>query len=135
MHVAAPPEVVWEFWTVAERMCEWWGTSAQLDPTPGGMMRIRLAVGGVMAGRYVELERPHRLVFRFGWEPGPGAPAVPPESSSVEVLLERSEGGTLLTLRHFGLPVGEPEAQHREGWTHFLSELAGAAPLHKEEAK
>jgi uncharacterized protein YndB with AHSA1/START domain len=132
VHIAAPPEAVWELWTVPERICEWWGIKAQLDPTPGGIMRVTLAVGGVMAGRYVELDQPHRLVFRFGWEATPGAPAVSPESSTVEVLLEAHEDGTLLTLRHYGLPVGEPEVQHRDGWTHFLVGLADAVRTEKK---
>lgn len=135
VHIAAPPELVWEFWTVPERMCEWWGVSAELDARPGGMMRVTLDVGGVMAGRYVELDQPRRLVFRFGWEPEPGAPAVAPESSVVEVSLEPHDGGTTLTLRHRGLPSGEAELQHRHGWTYFFGRLADAAPtVLKEES-
>ncbi len=82
VHIAAPPEVVWEFWTVPEQMCEWWGVSAELDARPGGIMMVTLDASGVMAGRYVELDQPRRLVFRFGWEPTPGAPSVAPESRS-----------------------------------------------------
>ena len=134
VHIAAPPEVVWEFWTVAERMCEWWGADAELDPTPGGTMRVTLGGGGVMAGRYVELDPPRRLVFRFGWEATAGAPVVPPESTTVEVVFGADGDGTVLTLRHFGLPAGDAEAQHRSGWTHFLGELAGAARRDPPEA-
>ena len=125
--IDATPEVVWEFWTDAASMCQWWGVQAELDPRPNGLMRLTLAVGGVMAGRYVELDRPHRLVFRLGWEQTPGAPPVAPESSTVEVRLDPQDSGTLLTLTHVCLPDEESAAQHHEGWTHFLGALRQAA--------
>jgi FkbM family methyltransferase len=126
VHLAAPPEVVWELLTVPERTCEWWGISAELDPSPGGAIRVTLGDGAVIAGRYFALDRPRRLVFRFGWEPT-GAPDVAPESSIVDLLLEPRNGGTTLRLRHHGLPDNETGPQHREDWRCFLGRLVDAA--------
>jgi uncharacterized protein YndB with AHSA1/START domain len=131
VRIDAPPEVVWEYWVDPRRICEWWGVDADLDPQPGGVMRVTLAVGGVMRGRYTTLEPPGRLVFRLGWDPAPGAPPVAPESSTVEVQFRSDAGGTLLVLRHTDLPEGAYE-MHAAGWAHFIPMLAAAAtqPTH-----
>ena len=128
LRIQAPPEKVWRYWTDPAWMSEWWGSSADLDPRPGGVCRVELApgLGAVMAGEYVELEPYSRLVFTFGWEVADGAPPVAPGSTQVEVLLEPDGGGTVLTLRHHGLPVAQVE-EHTGGWGHFLHQLAEAA--------
>ena len=33
--INARPETVWRYWTDPERICDWWGASAVLDPSPG----------------------------------------------------------------------------------------------------
>ena len=75
MHVPRP---CGGYWTDPERMCEWWGAAAELDPRPGGICRVDSRSGGIMRGEFVELVPYERLVFTFGWEPTEGAPAVPP---------------------------------------------------------
>jgi hypothetical protein len=62
------------------------------------------------------------VVFTFGWIGSP----LPPGASTVEVTLEPHEGGTLVNLRHLGLP-DEAKPQHTQGWTHYLSRLTTAA--------
>jgi uncharacterized protein YndB with AHSA1/START domain len=116
---------VWRYWTDPDRMCDWWGTAADLDPRPGGTCVVEMGNGGVMRGQYVELVPHERLVFSLGWDPTEGAPAVPPGSSVVEVTLTPDGDDTILTLRHTGLPPGVL-GDHRAGWAHFLPLLADA---------
>ena len=127
LHIDAPPETVWRFFTDPGRLAQWWGP-AVLDPHPGGEIRVLLEDGPrpVMRGEFVELVPHHRVVFTFGWEPTAGAPDIPPGSSRVEVTLIENRGGTTLTLRHSGLP---PILEHEthDGWEHFLRRLDHAA--------
>ena len=125
VRIRARPETVWRFWTEPERICDWWGSAAELDPRPGGTCRVEVGGGGVMLGTYLELVPYERIVFSFGWEPTEGAPDVAPESTQVEITLTADAGDTILTLRHTGLPAAQAD-QHRSGWAHFLPLLAKA---------
>jgi uncharacterized protein YndB with AHSA1/START domain len=119
VHVDAPPEDVYAFFTRAEDMVSWMGQFARLDPRPGGELSIDIN-GTAVRGRYQELEPPHRVVFTWGHA---GSDELPPGASTVEVLLTAAAGGTLVEVIHVGLP--EPErAKHARGWRHFLDVLA-----------
>ena len=124
VHIAASKETVFSFWTDPEKMIRWQGIAATLDPQAGGDYQIDLGPGIVMAGRYIEVSPFDRIVMSFGWE---GHPLVPPASTTVEVTLAEEADGTLLTLRHLGLPADEHDL-HTHGWTHFLARLVIAAP-------
>jgi uncharacterized protein YndB with AHSA1/START domain len=124
VRIAAPPNVVWAFWTDPGRIVRWMGKTATLDPRAGGSIRIDYGSGNVMLGEVVELDPPRRLVFTWGWEDP--AEVVRPGGSRVEVDLVADGEGTRLRLRHSGLPDGEV-AGHAEGWDYFLGRLAGAA--------
>ncbi len=126
LRISARPETVWRYWTDPDRMCEWWGATADLDPRPGGICRVEAKHGGIMKGEFVELVPYERLVFTFGWEPTEGAPEVPPGSSRVEVSFIADAGDTIMTLRHTGIPAFEAR-RHAEGWGHFLPLLVEAA--------
>lgn len=75
-------------------------------------------------GEFVEVVPYSRIVFSFGWEAG-GAP-VPPGSSTVEVELVPDGDGTIVRVKHSGLPAEAREA-HTRGWAHYLARLAIAA--------
>ncbi len=122
LRIRARPETVWRYWTDPERMCDWWGAAAVLDPHPGGMCRVEMGGGPVMRGEYLEVVPHERIVFSFGWEPTEGAPDIAPGSTRVEVTLLDDAGDTILTLRHTGLPAAHGE-EHRSGWAHFLGVL------------
>jgi len=126
IRISARPATVWRYWTDPERICDWWGASAELDPRSGGICLVRLGGDAVMRGEFVELVPYRRIVFTLGWEPADGAPPVPPGSTTVTITLAEDDGDTILTLRHTGLP---PAARHmhRSGWAHFLPMLASAA--------
>jgi uncharacterized protein YndB with AHSA1/START domain len=123
VRIDASPETVFAFLTDPELMVRWKGSSAVLDPVPGGIYRVDVAPGNVAVGEYVEIDPPNRLVITWGWE---GDQAVPPGSSLVEIVLVPERGGTLLRLTHSKLPRGAETVQG-EGWDHFLPRLAVAA--------
>ena len=72
---------------------------------------------------FVELDRPHRLVWTWGWEPGTSMP-VASGSSTIEVELVPDGDGTLLRFTHSGLPDADATKQHAHGWDHYLGRLA-----------
>jgi uncharacterized protein YndB with AHSA1/START domain len=126
LRIEARPETVWRYWTDPERMCDWWGAAAELDPRPGGAYVVEMGTGPVMRGEYVELVPHERIVFSFGWDPHEAVPAIAPGSTQVEVTLTPDGDGTILALRHTGLPDAARD-EHRAGWARFLPLLAGAA--------
>ena len=126
IRVAAPPEVVFSYFTDPSRLVRWQGTSAELDPRPGGLFRVNFASGLSVSGRYVEVVPPTTLVYTWGWE-AEGA-ALPPGASTVEISLEPAGDDTLLRVRHDGLPEAMFEF-HRSGWDECLAELARVLAL------
>ena len=118
--VAASPDVVFAHFTDPERMCRWKGVKAELDPRPGGIYRVDMNGRDIARGKYVEVVPYSRVVFTFGWE-GPDNP-VPPGSSTVEITLIPRDGGTVVRLRHTGLPEAAREP-HAKGWDHYLERL------------
>lgn len=129
VRIAARPETVFPFFTDPDKMVRWKGTRAELDPQPGGVYRVEMSEQIIAQGEYVEIEPPRRVVFTWGWvgqESGSGEHAVPPGSSRVEVTLEPDGDGTLVRLRHLGLPE-EAREIHGEGWDLYLGRLVVAA--------
>src|SRR5215211_1975428 len=105
VRISARPETVWRYWTDPERLCDWWGAVAEVDPRPGGTCRIEMDGGPIMRGEYVELVPHERIVFSFGWEPTDRAPAIAPGSTLVEITLTRDGDDTIMALRHSGIPA------------------------------
>jgi hypothetical protein len=48
---------------------------------------------------------------------------VPPGTTTVEISLEADGDGTLLRLRHSGLPTDASSVLHTEGWEMYLDRL------------
>lgn len=119
IHIAAAPERVFEYFVRADAMIRWLGEHAALDPRAGGEFSVDIR-GVPVRGRYLEIEPPHRLIISWGHA---GSDRIPPGATTVEVQLSPADGGTLVTVRHTGLP--EPEATaHKRGWVFFLERLA-----------
>jgi uncharacterized protein YndB with AHSA1/START domain len=123
--IAASPETVFDFFVDPDRMVQWMGRLAELDPRPGGGFRCDINDEAVAAGEYLELDPPHRVVFTWGWE-SEGS-VTPPGSSRVEVLFKPDGDGTHLRLIHHDLPSAESAAKHGHGWRHYLDRLATSA--------
>ena len=122
--IAASPETVFKYFVERAFMARWFGKQHTLDPRPGGIFRVEVSAGNFVRGTFTEV-RPHRrIAFTWGWE---GRDDLPPGRSLVEIELVPKDGGTLLRLRHSGLPIMAetpftPE-EHRKRWTKYLARL------------
>ena len=122
VRVDRPPEEVFDFFVDAGKLVQWIGIGADLDPRPGGRFRFEVASGQYCEGAYVEVDRPARVAFTWGWtDPTMG---VAPGSSRVEVDLAPDGGGTRVLLVHRGLPSDAARLLHDDGWGRFLARLA-----------
>ncbi len=122
IHISAPPQSVFAYFTEPEAIVRWMGEYAVLDARPGGEFTVDVR-GAPVRGRYLELEPPHRLVVSWGYA---GSDALPPGASTVEVRFSGQGGGTLVELEHRDLPASDAPG-HREGWDHYLARLAESA--------
>jgi uncharacterized protein YndB with AHSA1/START domain len=119
IEIAAPPEVVFRYFTDEARHPQWMGREVTLDPRPGGLYRCVMNEQATVRGTYVTVDPPRQVVFTWGFE---GNDGIPPGSSTVEVTLTPSPAGTIVRLVHTGLP--HPAlAPHDEGWTGYLKQL------------
>jgi uncharacterized protein YndB with AHSA1/START domain len=121
LQIAASPETVWELLVDPDQVTRWMGERATFDARPGGTYRHAVVPGHTARGEFVEVDRPHRLVFTFGWEDG--SSEVGPGTTTVEFELEPKNDGTLLRFTHSGLPSSDSVASHTEGWDHYLARL------------
>jgi uncharacterized protein YndB with AHSA1/START domain len=127
--IAAKPETVFGFLTDPVLMARWIGLSHTLEARPGGAFRVELPRGNVAVGVFTEVKPHRRVAFTWGWESADAAlGSLKPGSSLVEIELEADSGGTLLRLRHSGLPEGL-QIMHGERWSHYLGQLEQAARL------
>ena len=102
-----PPEAVWESLTQANELSSWLGSDVELDPRPGGVLRLQTG-RDVRRGVVEAVRPPEYLAFR--WRPmlaGPHGP-VPGPGTRVEFFLEPDEGGT--RLRVVEAPLSAPQS-------------------------
>lgn len=121
--VAASPETVFSLLKNGAGMARWFGSTVEMDPKPGGRLRVDINGRDVVGGEIVEMVPNERVVFTFGWE-ADGHP-VPVGSTTVEIVLVADGDGTVVRLRHRDLPA-EQAAGHKEGWEHYLPRLVEA---------
>ncbi|HXJ00555.1 MAG TPA: SRPBCC family protein [Micropepsaceae bacterium] len=98
----APRELVWKAWTDPKHVALWWGpngfknTISEMDVRPGGVWRFIMhgPDGTDYANRvaFLEVVRPHRLVYIHGDERDP-------DQFRVTVIFEEQDGKTKLTMR------------------------------------
>lgn len=119
--IDASPEIVFSYFTDPAKHVLWQGRHVQVDPRPGGELRIEFGPGYVAVGRYLEVVPPKRLVYTWGWSEQ-GSSVVPPGSTTVEVTFESANGATVVRVRHSGLPT-QALAFHGDGWDEGLSGL------------
>lgn len=121
VRVAAPPEVVFPYFTDPALAVTWLAEKVDLDPRPGGVFLLDID-GGHAHGSYLEVDPPRRVVFTWGI---PGDTLLPAGSSTVEVELVAEGDDTVVTLSHRDLPAGR-RPDHQEGWERHLARLVGA---------
>ena len=122
--IDASPETVWEFLVDPEKLMRWKGINADLEAQPGGIFRCEVIPGHIARGEYIEIDKPNKLVFTWGWD---GSEDVPPGSSTIVIELASDGDGTSLRFVHKDLPSAEAIASHAHGWDHYLPRLETAA--------
>jgi len=125
----APPEVVYDQWLDPEALVDWMCPhparclAVDVEPWEGGTLRIDIEDAGVqfvVAGRYLELDRPRRIRFTWSCSTWPD----PAWLSVVTVTFEpRSAETTHMVIEHAMLPPDLVD-QHESGWTAIAGQLA-----------
>jgi uncharacterized protein YndB with AHSA1/START domain len=123
LRIEASPEIVFRYLTQPELMSRWLGEVVAFDPTPGGRVQILISGGHSGSGQTLEVVPNRRLSYTFGWDE-PNHP-IPSGSTRVDVDLTPDGSGTILRLRHSGLPA-DAVADHTAGHTQLLHQLADA---------
>ena len=114
--IPASPQRIFSAWMDSAQHSAFTGDEATVVPEVGGELR---AAGGYIQGRTLELNEGSRIVQ--SWR----TTEFPPESpdSRVEITLEPTLGGTLVTLLHTDIPVGQGD-RYRQGWNeYYLSRM------------
>jgi uncharacterized protein YndB with AHSA1/START domain len=120
LRLPVAPDEAFEMFVDPARLVRWIGISAELEPCPGGRFRFEVMPGQFCEGQYEIVDRPHRLVFTWGWLDE--RMGVPPGSTSVEVTFTPAGDATNLRLTHRGLSA-DARPIHHDGWTRFLDRL------------
>ncbi|HEX4434009.1 MAG TPA: SRPBCC domain-containing protein [Acidimicrobiales bacterium] len=123
VRIAAPPDVVFPYFTDPALATRWIANAALLDARPGGVFSLDVR-GNPARGEYLEVDPPRRVVFSWGIE---GSEDLPPGTSTVEVVLEADGEDTVVTLTHRDLPTADFRRSHQAGWGEFLGILGGVA--------
>jgi uncharacterized protein YndB with AHSA1/START domain len=129
----APRERVFRAWTEADIVQRWFGTrgaiidNVESDVRPGGRYRITIRVPPTMrkahvAGTFLEVDPPERIVYTFAWEKVPIAYGM--GDSKVTVAFVELNGSTEVRLTHELLDKARLRAFHRFGWRGSLKRLA-----------
>jgi uncharacterized protein YndB with AHSA1/START domain len=122
VRIDASPETVFAMLTDPAQMKTWLAEIVEADARPGGVFFISGPSGVTIEGSYLEVVPNAKVTFTWG-----GVEGLKPGQSTVEFLLEPDGAGTLVRLRHFGLPTSSVES-HRRGWAYSgLVKLKDAA--------
>jgi len=121
--ISAPPEKVFDVWMDPKAPGSFWygGHRVIHQPVVGGLFYVAVKHKGKIwphFGRFLKLQRPRRA--EYTWM----SPATKGVESVVKVTFTPRKKGTLITLRHSGLPDDKMGRRHKDGWTWILSNLA-----------
>ena len=128
--IRADLATVFEAWTEPEHLNQWsapegMAIEAEVDLKVGGRYRIRMKSpdGETFnaVGEYLEIDRPNRLVYTWGWEETGNNHY---ETRVTVEFLDHS-GATEVVLTHELFPDAELAGKHNEGWTSCLTRLEG----------
>lgn len=123
--VTSPIERVWEALTMAERLAEWFGDSAEVDLRPGGAMAFGWSeYGDIVRGVVEEVDRPS--LFSYRWDAGTTSDGTA-WTTKVTFVLDEADGVTTVTVTENGfaaLPDELYETRLRENTSGWQAELA-----------
>lgn len=118
--IKATPEIVFAFLTETPRWAAWWGAGSEIDPRPGGRMKICYPGGREATGEIIEVIPPTRIVFSYGYVDGQ---MIEPGGSRVTIELQPVGAATRLRLMHEVASEAVRDA-HVQGWRYQLSLFA-----------
>ncbi len=125
----ATPEEVFDAWTDPEVLRRWWAVDpagrtpvAEVDLRVGGRYRLSMeqpdGTRHTVAGEYLEVVRPERLVYSWAWEQDDGR--LDEHASTVTVQFNGEGDQTKLVLEHTDLASSESRDRHADGWSACL---------------
>ena len=119
----ASPEALFDAWTDPEILSQWWGPEdvsipvLDLDVKEGGAWTTTMfsdQMGNkIVSGTYKTIERPNRLVFTWGWTGEDGSRG---HETEIEVLFEKSDDGTKMTMHQQKFCDATDRDNHYMGW-------------------
>ncbi len=125
----APPSHVFSVLTEPDELAKWWGPvgfttpEIEVDLNTGGRYRFAMQPpeGDLfhLAGEFLEIDPPKRLVYTFRWE----EPDPDDRETVVRLSLEAVEDGTRLTLWQGTFATQARVDLHRDGWTDSFEKL------------
>lgn len=126
--IRAKPERVFDAWTQAKDLKQWWGpqsvecVDAHVDLRVGGEYRIanQMPDGNILwiSGVFEVIERPFKLVYT--WQVGPESPCKERVTVSFEA---RGKEDTEVTVMHENIPTEAMRDMHQQGWIGCLDGL------------
>jgi len=126
-HLNATPEHVYDAWTDAEKIAQWFGpggievVNAEADARIGGAFRILMkSPNGEdhdVSGIYREVVPNETLSFTWAWR------STPERESFVTISIKPDGDGSLLTLTHEQFFDEVARDHHKQGWVGCLDKL------------
>lgn len=128
--LAAPRPLVFRMLVEPELLARWWGPrgfsvpNVELELRVDGPYRLTMQPpegdAFLLEGEYREVERDHRLVFTFRWEP----PDPDDRETIVAVTLEDADESTRIIVDQTGFATEARRLLHEQGWEESLDRLA-----------
>ena len=126
-HLNATPEHVYDAWTDAEKIAQWFGPGevevvhAEADARIGGAFRILMkspdGEDHDVSGVYREVVPNETLSFTWAWR------STPERESFVTISIKPDGDGSLLTLTHEQFFDEVARDHHKQGWVGCLDKL------------
>ena len=120
--IPAPPGEVFDAWLDPRIPGTLWHENQKLifDPTVDGLWYLLSSKGSPHYGRFIAIDRPGRLQHSWMSRHTLG------EESLVTVTFQTKGEGTLMTLRHSGLPNDDMARAHETGWNSIFDRFGNA---------
>ena len=123
----APPERLYDAWTVPEQVAQWFGPESvsigehNFETKENGAWRTEfLGEAGsrhIATGIYKVLDRPNKLVTSWRWE----TDGVLGEETELTLTFESIPSGTRMTLVHTRFTEADTRDHHHSGWTSTIT--------------
>ena len=119
--IAGPPARVFKAWLDPTQRCNPWspGKTVAMEAKVGTLFCILEGRAGYVFGRVLKVTTSKQLQHTWLSRYTHGI------ESTVNVTFKKHAAGTLMTLRHTGLPNDDYGRLHDDGWRHFLGMMEG----------